>query len=252
LSQYDLSTNIYSPDGRVFQIEYAEKAVESAGAMIAVKCSDGVVIGVEKLVTSRLMLEGSSRRVHPVGKHAGIAFTGYNADGRAVVSAARSEIENYDDVYGVSMPPNVFAERMGLFYHAHTTYGGYRPLGIATILCAFDEVAQEPFIHLVEPSGIHFRFKGVAVGKSKQAAKTEIEKLNLERLTCAEALKQISKIIHTIREEEKDKPFELEAGWICKDTNWEFDLVPADIRKQAQAWGKAEYDRMDDDDEDDD
>ncbi|CAK9072552.1 Proteasome subunit alpha type-3, partial [Durusdinium trenchii] len=251
---YDLGCNIYSPDGRVFQIEYAGKAVENSGALIGLKCKDGVVIGVEKLVMSKLLVEGSGRRVHPVGKHAGIAFTGYTADGRAVVSAARAEVENYEDYYGVDMPPHVLSDRMGHYFHAYTTYGGYRPFGLCTLMTAFDEVKQEPFLHMVEPSGLHYRFHGCAVGKAKQAAKTEVEKLNLANMTCAEALKRLAFIIHTIREEDKDKPFEFEAGWITKDTNWEFQLVPKAVREEADKWGKKRVEEieMQDDDSDED
>merc|ERR1712046_243562 len=142
-------------------------------------------------------------------------------------------------------------ERLGHYFHAYTTYGGYRPFGLTTMVTAFDEMAQEPYLHMIDPAGNQFRFHGAAAGKSKQAAKTEIEKLDLKRLTCAEALKRISLIIHTIREEEKDKPFVLEAGWITEDTDWKFQLVPKNLRDEAFEWGKAEFDKMDDDDDDD-
>lgn len=221
-------------------------------ALIGLKCKDGVVIGVEKLVLSKLLVEGSGRRVHPVGNHAGIAYTGYLADGRAVVSAARSEIDNYDDYYGIDMPPHVLADRMGHFFHAYTTYGGYRPFGLCTMIAAFDEHSQEAFLHMVEPSGVQYRYKGCAVGKSKQAAKTEIDKLDLSNMTVEEGLKWISFIINVIREDEKDKPFEFEAGWISKDTNWEFELVSKKTRDEASAWAKKKVEEMDDDDEDED
>mmetsp|Transcript_18340 Transcript_18340/g.36029 ORF Transcript_18340/g.36029 Transcript_18340/m.36029 type:complete len:259 (+) Transcript_18340:236-1012(+) len=249
---YDLGCNIYSPDGRVFQIEYAAKAVENSGALIGLKCKDGVVIGSEKLMPSRLLTENSGRRVHPVGLHAGIAFTGYAADGRPVVNSARAEVENYHDYYGVDMPPHTLSERMGHYFHAYTTYGGYRPFGLTLMVAAFDELEQEPFLHMIDPAGTQFRYHGAAAGKSKQAAKTEIEKLDLKNITCEEALKRISLIIHTIREEEKDKPFVLEAGWITKDTKWRFELVPKDVRDRAFEWGKAEHDKMEEDDDSED
>mmetsp|Transcript_4738 Transcript_4738/g.7142 ORF Transcript_4738/g.7142 Transcript_4738/m.7142 type:complete len:260 (-) Transcript_4738:27-806(-) len=252
-SGYDLGCNIYSPDGRVFQIDYAGKAVENSGAMIGLKCKDGVVIGVEKLVMSKLLVEGSGRRVHPIGTHAGIGFTGYVADGRAVVSAARAEVENYEDYYGVDMPPHVLSDRLGHYFHAYTTYGGYRPFGLCTVIAAFDQEKQEAFLHMVDPAGTHYRYHGCAVGKSKQAANTVIEQLDLSNMTCEEGLKQIAYIIHTIREEEKDKPFEFEAGWVCKDTNNKFELVPKDIRDAASAWGKKKVEEMEmEDDESDD
>mmetsp|Transcript_1285 Transcript_1285/g.1601 ORF Transcript_1285/g.1601 Transcript_1285/m.1601 type:complete len:260 (-) Transcript_1285:123-902(-) len=252
-SGYDLGCNIYSPDGRVFQIEYASKAVENSGAMLGLKCKDGVVVGVEKLVQSRLLVEGSGRRIHPVGNHIGIAFTGYAADGRNVVPAAKAEVENYDDYYGAAMPPHVLADRMGHYFHAYTTYGGDRPFGVTAVIAGYDAVVNEAYLHTVEPSGSHYRFYGCAVGKSQQAAKTEIEKLNFSEMTVEEGLKHIAFIIHTIREEEKDKPFEFEAGWVSKDTNWKFELVPAQVRKEANEWGKKRVEEleMEDDDSDD-
>jgi len=105
---------------------------------------------------------------------------------------------------------------------------------------------------MVEPSGVQYRYKGCAVGKSKQAAKTEIDKLDLSNMTVEEGLKWISFIINVIREDEKDKPFEFEAGWISKDTNWEFELVSKKTRDEASAWAKKKVEEMDDDDEDED
>lgn len=221
--------------------------------MIGLKCKDGVVIAVEKIVTSPLLLEGSGRRVHPAGKHAGVCYTGYVADGRAAVSAAQAEVDNYQDYYGVDMPPHVLSDRMGHFFHAYTTYGGYRPFGLNMLMAAYDQVEQEAFLHMVDPSGTHFRYHGTAVGKGKQSAKTEIEKLDLSKLTVAEGLKRIALIVHTVRESDSDKPFEFEAGWVCEDTNWEFELVPADMRKAAYKWGEEEYEKIanaDDSDED--
>ena len=58
----DLGCNTYSPEGRIFQIEYAAKAVENSGSLIGIKCVDGVVLGVEKLVLNKLLVEGSGRR----------------------------------------------------------------------------------------------------------------------------------------------------------------------------------------------
>mmetsp|Transcript_40904 Transcript_40904/g.130680 ORF Transcript_40904/g.130680 Transcript_40904/m.130680 type:complete len:82 (-) Transcript_40904:709-954(-) len=72
---YDLSATTFSPDGRVFQTEYATKAVDNSGTAIGVKCKDGVVLGVEKLVISKMLVEGSNRRIHTVDRHAGMVRT---------------------------------------------------------------------------------------------------------------------------------------------------------------------------------
>nr|XP_009592267.1 proteasome subunit alpha type-3-like [Nicotiana tomentosiformis]XP_016453646.1 PREDICTED: proteasome subunit alpha type-3-like [Nicotiana tabacum] len=69
---YDLSVTTFSPDGRVFQIEYAGKAVDNSGTVVGIKCKDGIILGVEKLIASKMMLPGSNRRIHSVHRHSGM------------------------------------------------------------------------------------------------------------------------------------------------------------------------------------
>ena len=71
-NQYDLSASQFSPDGRVFQVEYANKAVEASGTIVALRCKDGVAFAVEKIVTSRLYESGSNKRIHNVDQHIGM------------------------------------------------------------------------------------------------------------------------------------------------------------------------------------
>ncbi|PHT63475.1 Proteasome subunit alpha type-3 [Capsicum annuum] len=73
---YDLSVTTFSPDGRVFQIEYAAKAVDNSGTVVGIKCKDGIVLGVEKLIASKMMLPGSNRRIHSVHRHSGMGHPG--------------------------------------------------------------------------------------------------------------------------------------------------------------------------------
>ncbi|XWS52672.1 hypothetical protein CRYUN_Cryun11dG0091000 [Craigia yunnanensis] len=95
---YDLSVTTFSPDGRVFQIEYAGKAVDNSGTVIGIKCKDGIVMGVEKLIASKMMLPGSNRRIHSVHRHSGMAVAGLAADGRQIVARSKSEATNYERI----------------------------------------------------------------------------------------------------------------------------------------------------------
>jgi len=70
--QYDLSASQFSPDGRVFQVEYAQKAVENSGTIVGLRCKDGVVLAVEKLVTSKLYEPGTNRRIFNIDVHVGM------------------------------------------------------------------------------------------------------------------------------------------------------------------------------------
>merc|ERR1711939_517536 len=86
---YDLASSTYSPDGRIFQVEYANKAVENAGTVIALRCKDGVIIAVEKLVSSKLLAPGANKRIASVDHHAGVASAGLLADGRHIAKRGR-------------------------------------------------------------------------------------------------------------------------------------------------------------------
>ncbi|KAB5540714.1 hypothetical protein DKX38_013688 [Salix brachista] len=202
---YDLSVTTFSPDGRVFQIEYAAKAVDNSGTVIGIKCKDGIVMGVEKLIASKMMLPGSNRRIHSVHRHSGMAVAGLAADGRQIVARAKSEATNYQRpllsvqydkisiksrcymlarisslfkigdgalVYGEPIPVKELAERVASYVHLCTLYWWLRPFGCGVILGGYDR--DGPQLYMVEPSGISYRYFGAAIGKGKQAAKTSL------------------------------------------------------------------------------
>ncbi|CAN0449983.1 unnamed protein product, partial [Discosporangium mesarthrocarpum] len=82
-------------------------------------------------------------------------------------------------------------------------------------------------LYAIEPSGVMYRYFGAALGKGRQGAKTEMEKMKFESMTCREAMKQVCKILHVLHDESKDKPFELEMSWVCEETGWVYKSIPA-------------------------
>ncbi|KAK6304660.1 hypothetical protein J4Q44_G00252460 [Coregonus suidteri] len=104
---YDLSASTFSPDGRVFQVEYAMKAVENSSTAIGIRCKDGVVFGVEKLVLSKLYEQGSNKRIFNVDRHVGMAVAGLLADARSLSEVAREEASNFRSNYGHNIPLNI-------------------------------------------------------------------------------------------------------------------------------------------------
>lgn len=145
------------------------------------------------------------------------------------------------------MPTEVLAERVASYIHLFTLYWSVRPFGSSTLIAGVDESGgvRTPQLYLVEPSGVVQRFYGTAVGKARQSAKSEIEKLPLETMTCREAIKAAAKIIHQVHDESKDKQFELEMSWICPESNYEHERVPSDLLAEAEAEAKAALDAMD-------
>eukprot|EP00657_Telonema_sp_P-1_P009874 TRINITY_DN410_c0_g1_i1.p1 TRINITY_DN410_c0_g1~~TRINITY_DN410_c0_g1_i1.p1 ORF type:complete len:260 (+),score=63.77 TRINITY_DN410_c0_g1_i1:217-996(+) len=245
---YDLSTSTYSPDGKVFQVDYAGKAIDASGTVIAVQCKDGIVMAVEKMVRTKLLVEGSNRRSFKVAKHAGMAVAGFQADARQIVLRARSECEQYKSSYGGSIPPHVLNDRMASFMHLYSVYWTVRPFGVGIMLATHGRDGYE--LYQLDQAGAAYRCFAGAIGKARTAAKTEIEKLNLEELSAQDALFELGKIIHTVHDDVKDKAFELELSWISEQTNNEFLLVPKEMKDEIEARVKAALEEDSDDDDD--
>eukprot|EP00918_Siedleckia_nematoides_P069574 GHVU01151714.1.p1 GENE.GHVU01151714.1~~GHVU01151714.1.p1 ORF type:complete len:252 (+),score=34.93 GHVU01151714.1:246-1001(+) len=231
---YDLSVSTFSPDGRVFQIEYASNAVDNSGVAVALTCKDGVLLGVEKLVLSKLLVKGTSRRVFAVDKHATIAVAGFVADARQIVERAREEARNYRRTFAEAIPGRVLADRLGLLLHAYTLYWSVRPFGASVLLAVHDqENGGEPELYAIDPSGSCYKYFAMAIGKGRQTAKTELEKLKLSELTCKEAVFHVCKILHQVHEDNKDRKMEMELGWISPESGNKFDYVPQNLIDEA-------------------
>jgi len=242
---YDLSCTSYSPDGRVFQIEYASKAVDNSGTAIGVRVKDGIVMGVEKLVISKMLEPGSSKRIMGIDRHSGSCFAGLSADARHLVNRARTEAKNYKNFYHEQIPAKVLCDRLSGYFQAYTLYGHLRPFGVSMILGTWD--SNGPQLHMIEPSGLSYGFYGTAVGKGRASAKGELEKLKLEEMTVVQATKEVARIIYQLHDEVKDKEFELELSWICQASNFQHQVVPKDIYDEAVKHGKESLSDMSDD-----
>jgi 20S proteasome subunit alpha 7 len=107
LTKYDLSASTYSPDGRIFQVEYALKAVENSGTCIGIKTKTGVILAHEKLVTSKLLVKGSNGRIETIDSHVGFVAAGLLADATHLASRAREEAQNYRSTYHIPIPSKV-------------------------------------------------------------------------------------------------------------------------------------------------
>ncbi|OJT12547.1 Proteasome subunit alpha type-3 [Trametes pubescens] len=228
---YDLSASTYSPDGRIFQVEYANKAVENSGTAVGIRVKDGIVLAVEKLVHSKLLIPENNKRIYTVDKHIGIASAGYLADGRHLANRARDEASSYRENYRAAPTLQYVVDRVGLYVQAYTLYSSVRPFGCSTILGAVDKTG--PTLFVVEPSGVSYGYRGAAVGKGRQLAKTELEKLKFDELSMREAVMEAARIIYLVHDDAKEKDFELEMSWVGDETLGIHQAVPKDLYEEA-------------------
>jgi len=239
---YDLSATTFSPDGRVFQVEYAQKAADNSGLTLGVCCKDGVVLAVEKILLSKMLLKESGRRVHLIDQHAILAVAGMGPDGRQLATRARQECEQYRNIFRAPMPGHLLAERIAGYVHVHSLYWHVRPFGCTVMIGTLEE-KQGPALYMIDPSGTFYRYYGCAAGKGKQGAKTGLEKLDFRQLSCDDALLELAKLINEAHDESKDKPYEMEMIWIKSDTG-KASLVPPNlietVRQRAEQIAREE------------
>jgi len=279
---YDLSNSVFSPDGRNFQVEYAVKAVENGGTAIGIRCKDGVVLALEKLVSSRLLKKDANKRIATVDRNIGVVHSGLLPDGRHFVSRAREEASNWRSTYKAPIPIASLADRVGAYVQAHTLYNSVRPFGISAIIGGWDAETEVnvdgvvgsgpkvgaggktqgvkeggPYLYMIEPSGLYWGYYGAATGKGRQAAKAELEKLKLdpkdgECISLEEGVKEAARIIYVAHEDSKDKDFELEMTWVSAvngPTKGRHEEVPKTLKEEAERLAKAALEGEDEEEE---
>jgi len=215
---------------------------------VGVKCKDGVILGVEKLVPAKMLVEGSGRRVAAVDEHVGAATAGLAPDGRTLVARARDEARAAKSSLGEPLPPSMLADRMGAYMHLFTVYWYLRPFGAAVLLAGWDAAKGAGELYCAEPTGLSCRYHGHALGKGARAAKTEIEKGGFADKTVEEALAGVAKILLKVHDDAKDKPMEVELGYVSAGSGGRWTPVGKERRDAAVAAAREalEAEEMDD------
>ncbi|KAI0982217.1 hypothetical protein GJ496_002495 [Pomphorhynchus laevis] len=243
-SGYDLSASQFSPDGRVFQIEYACKAVENSGTAIGIKCKNGVVFAVENVITSRLYEPDTINRTFTIDRHIGMAACGLLSDSKELSKIARENAISLREFTGEQTSVKNLARRVALYVHVYTLYGMARPFG-CSIMMASCEKDKQPQLYMIDPSGVCYGYEACALGKAQQAAETEIEKLKRSELTMTQMVKELARIIYAVHDEVKDKLFEIELSWVGEESNYKHEKVPKALFDEAVNYAQAALDDSD-------
>lgn len=224
----DLDVSIFSSEGRVFQVEYAVKAVENAPDCIGICCKDGVVVACEKLFQSKMIdMAESSRRCQAIDYHAGVCIAGHLPDGRMIVSRAREEAKQMRDIFATPITGLVLARRVADFMHVFTKYGSYRPFGVASILASYGDDGPQLFV--ADPSGNVAGYNAIALGHHKTVAKSQLETIDFANITCEEAVKKAAAILFDVHDYAKDKIWDVEFSWVCEASGRRFVPVPKNL-----------------------
>ncbi|WP_121821598.1 archaeal proteasome endopeptidase complex subunit alpha [Halostella salina] len=159
---YDRGVTVFSPDGRLYQVEYAREAVTRGHPVVGVRYDDGVALAANGRRRSPLQEADSVEKLHAVDDHLGIATAGHVADARRLVDHARVTAQRERLRYGEPMPVEALAKSLADLVQETTQTGGARPFGAALLVAGVDR--DGPALYEVDPSGTPTGWRAAAVG----------------------------------------------------------------------------------------
>ena len=170
---YDMTPTMYSPDGRIYQVEYAIETVKRGTLAIGVASKEGVIMAVEEKPRT-LQTSNITQKIFQVDYHIGVAAAGYIPDARVQVDGARFFSQGNRMTYDESVEVATVAKHLADQAHQFTQYGGVRPNGVSMIIAGIDQKGES--IYVTDPSGTYIQFAAVAIGAGSDEVNEFLEK----------------------------------------------------------------------------
>jgi len=185
-TQYSFGLTTFSPSGKLGQLEYALKAVNSGATSLGIKAVNGVVIATEKKMASALVDESTVEKISRVTDQVGVVYAGMGPDARVLVRKARKLAVQYHTTYREQVPVAQLVRDTAAVVQEFTQSGGVRPFGVSLLVAGFDD--HGPQLYQVDPSGTYFAWKASAIGKNMSNAKAFLEKRYAEDMELEDAI----------------------------------------------------------------
>lgn len=184
---YDRTSIMFSPDGRLLQVEYAKESVKQGPTSIGMVCKDGVILVTDKRLIDKLIVSDSVEKIYQIDDHIGATATGAVMDGRVLAERARVLAQQHMVSYGVPIEVTTLVKEISDVKQFYTQYGGARPFGVSMLFAGIEE--DKPILYLTDPMGIFFQYKATAVGEDEMEVKAILNKTYKETLSVEEGLK---------------------------------------------------------------
>ena len=181
---YDRAITVFSPDGRLYQVEYAIETVRRGTVAVGVKCKEGIVIAVEEK-PRKLQISETAQKIFQIDDHVGVAAAGYIPDARSQVDNARFFSQSNKMIYDEEVEVETIAKHLADQCQQYTQYAGVRPHGVALILGGV--VNNTPQLYLTDPSGTYISYDAISIGSGSDSVTDFLEKTYKEELTLDEA-----------------------------------------------------------------
>jgi proteasome alpha subunit len=183
---YDYNNTVFSPDGRLYQVEYAKELVNRGATIVGIKCAEGVVLASEENVED-LEEEGCSWKIFQIDEHIGSAIVGLASDARVLIDKARIDAQSNKLAYDEPADVEVVTQKICGIQQTYTQHGGGRPFGVSLILGGVDKTGAH--VLRTHPSGNYMEHKATTVGAGSETVLSILKEEYREDLTLEESIK---------------------------------------------------------------
>ncbi|NAZ11370.1 MAG: archaeal proteasome endopeptidase complex subunit alpha [Desulfurococcales archaeon] len=212
---YDRALTIFSPDGKLYQVEYAFQAVRQGWSTLGIRVKDGVVLAAEKALIKPLLDLSGLEKVVPIDTHVGATFAGFGSDGRILIDQARLIAVRHRLTYGEPIPIELLTKSICDIKQMYTQHGGVRPFGVSLIIAGVDSTG--PKLLKTDPAGQYFGYYATAIGRGETKIEEVLEKEYKYDMSLDEAVKLAVKALASTSEE-KLGPRNIDVAIIPVDT----------------------------------
>ncbi len=193
---YDRTSTMFSPDGRLLQVEYAKKTVKQGSTALGLVCKDGVILIADKRITEPLVVPASVEKVFQIDEHIGATASGILSDGRILIDRARLMAQQHRVTYDEPIDTVSLVKDICDIKQSFTQFGGARPFGVSLL---FAGINREPELYLTDPTGIYFQYKATAIGEAETEIKDILNKEYKDTMDIEEgtklAIKALKKVL---------------------------------------------------------
>ena len=239
-NEYDRNVNTFSNQGRLYQVEYAMKAVEQGCTTLGIQLKDGIILGAEKKIASKLQVPSSIENIMKINENTICTFSGLRSDARALIETARVEAANHWFNFNEEMPVEAislaicevalsFAQKKKDKNKKDRKRGVSRPYGVAMLIAGID-ADGEPKLFKNDPSGNYVRYKACCIGQGGENGMSTLQSNFREDMSFDDAILLVGKVLKENLEQKINKN-NCEIWYIKKKDRKIVSLTPDEIEK---------------------
>ena len=228
LMGYDRTITMFSPDGRLLQVEYAKKTVKQGSTAVGIKCKDGVLLVTDKRIIDKLMVPKSVEKIFKIDDHIIATAAGIISDARVLIDRSQVKAQQHKVTYDTEIDVLSIVKDICQLKQLCTQSAGLRPFGVSLLITGIDESGAK--LYQTDPTGIFFEYKAIAIGEYESEIEEVLHKEYKETITIEDALKVVIKALAKLI----DKDFNtdrIDAAFIKNQDRKIVNLSSDDLKK---------------------